>query len=344
MKEIESLLAKVLADELLSYEEKTRFEAWLKADPVNQALYKSLKQHWQGDALDSEPKYLEGVKKRFSKKLEKSDSNKPTANQGSVSHFSDGNWFHYGKVAAAVALFFVVAWAVLSDFAGNEPPNEQSEKAMVKMVEKSIPKGAKGTYTLSDGTKVRVNAGTKISFPKTFEAEKREVYLEGEAFFEVAEDASRPFVIYTGDVTTTVLGTSFNIHAYPKGKAIKVAVVRGKVAVETSPTNEVLLEKEQMAVYHKKLKSIDTGSFDAEMEIGWKHDVLVFRQASVEEITEELENWYGYSFEISGNKKLKSGYRGRFENASLKRVMESLSYSLKWKYTIDHASKTVVIH
>ena len=133
--------------------------------------------------------------------------------------------FRVWRMAAAVAVVAIAGagvWFVNKGRAVNE-----------MLTQKVTQSGQKSTLVLADGTQIRLNAESSLSYPEKFEGNTREVVLEGEAFFDVARDESRPFIIKSGDLVTTVLGTTFNVKAFPN-EQMAVTVVSGKVAVQAN--------------------------------------------------------------------------------------------------------------
>lgn len=153
---------------------------------------------------------------------------------------------------------------------------------------------------LSDGTEVWLNATSKLRFPFSFPGNKREVYLDGEAFFQVAKDDSKPFVVHTRQTDIQVLGTSFNVNAYNDG-ITRTALVSGAV-VARADGKEVRLRPGQEAVY-KTDKGYDVRSFDESEVLAWMKGVYVFHNTSLLEIANVIERWYGVQV-VFDNKEL----------------------------------------
>lgn len=153
---------------------------------------------------------------------------------------------------------------------------------------------------LSDGTEVWLNATTKLRFPFSFSGDKREVYLDGEAFFQVAKNDAKPFVVHTGQTDIEVLGTSFNVNAYNDGMT-KTALVSGAVIARTNG-KEVRLRPGQEAVY-KAETGYNVHSFDESEVLAWMKGVYVFHNTSLSEIAEVIERWYGVQV-VFDNKEL----------------------------------------
>ncbi len=153
--------------------------------------------------------------------------------------------------------------------------------------------GERKMVRLDDGSVVWLNAASRLTYPGRFTGDVREVSLEGEAFFDIARNENQPFVIKSGALKTTVLGTSFNIRAYREDKTMSVAVVTGKVRV-SSPETELHLEPNQQAVFDKKEHKLDKRQemFLSEM-ISWKEGMLRFRNTTFPEVAAVLKRTRG---------------------------------------------------
>ncbi|MBX2843974.1 MAG: FecR domain-containing protein [Flammeovirgaceae bacterium] len=258
-------------------------------------------------------------------------------------------FWRINQIAAAVLLSIVSGVFLYqnlnSDVSGN---NENiAENNFPELTEKFSPIGVKTTLELKDGTIVKLNSDSKLIFPSSFDANIREVYLEGEAFFDVSRDENRPFIIHTGKVKTTVLGTSFNIKAFPEDESVQVAVASGKVAVayqapdnNVKSTKELFLLPEEMSTFSKIDNQLVKSDFDRKQVLSWKDNILYFENASFNEVKEKLERWYGVSFEVKG-KSLESEFEGEFHNESLKAVLEGLSFSVKFDFLIEDKVVTI---
>ena len=185
-------------------------------------------------------------------------------------------------------------------------------------------------------------------YARPFAQDVREVYLEGEAFFDVAPNPDRPFIVRTGNISTKVLGTSFNIRTYPEEEAVKVAVVTGKVMVESKTeakdqqaNQPILLKPSEMVTYDKKKLTAEVAPIDIENIIAWNNDILIFNNARFSEVVDQLERWYGVEFKIQRGEPIKKGFSGVFENQSLEYVLEGISYTSDFQYELH--GNTVII-
>lgn len=163
------------------------------------------------------------------------------------------------------------------------------------------PRGSEYSLTLADGTQVWLNAASRLRFFTSDRGRERRVWLEGEAYFEVAHDAQRPFIVESGGQSIRVLGTRFNINSYEGNRAIYTTLVEGSVAiVPLAGGGEVTLEPGQQAEYSRlhggaiAVKAVDTS-----LATAWMSGTFIFEHASVTEIMENLSRWYSFEFEVS---------------------------------------------
>ena len=158
--------------------------------------------------------------------------------------------------------------------------------------ELNVPRGGEYKLILSDGTTVFLNSQTHLRYPETFQKERREVLLTGEAFFEVAKDSNRPFYVKTNDIEIKVLGTSFNINTYHRDR-IQTTLVSGAVELRALSTGkEILLKPNQMAEFNSNTQEIELKEVYAYNYTAWRLGEFVFDKAPLDEIMERLSMWY----------------------------------------------------
>ncbi|WP_439183325.1 FecR family protein [Carboxylicivirga taeanensis] len=157
-----------------------------------------------------------------------------------------------------------------------------------------IPRKGEFTLTLADGTKVWLNSETTLEYPTQFGADKREVNLTGEAFFEVTKDAARPFIVNVKGVAVKVLGTSFNVQAYGKENTVTTTLVTGKVMLESQLNKahqEVILQPGMQSIISEQEKIV-INQVDPLLYAAWKDGEFRFENKPLEEILESLQRWY----------------------------------------------------
>lgn len=199
------------------------------------------------------------------------------------------------------------------------------------------PLGRHSKIVLPDSSEVFLAAGSKLRFPERFNGGTREISLEGEAFFQVTKNPHKPFIIHTGTVQTKVLGTSFRIEAF-QGLPLIVSVATGKVRVDDYRNHQsrslAILLPGQKISYNAE-KAIP-GNVDVEEVRGWKDGRLVFRNASLGEITNTLERWYNVKFDYQKTEKSAEKISVLLQaNIPLANIMKVLSATGHFKYKIE---------
>ncbi len=173
----------------------------------------------------------------------------------------------------------------------------------VAVMEKITPRGKMAVLTLADGTKVWMNADSRLFYPAAFRGDTREVSLEGEAYFEVAQNPAQPFIIHTGYMTTQVVGTSFDINAYKENADIALAVVTGKVKVSAAAAGNAqapaFVTPSQHAVFSKTAHTITVrNSVNLDGLVAWKSGRLLYKETALAEVVRQLQRRYNVVIRI----------------------------------------------
>ena len=202
------------------------------------------------------------------------------------------------RFAAVVAVVAVTALLiVLSQDAPQPEALGSGERVFVTQ------KGERATIQLTDGTQVRLNADSRLHLASTFGSGARDVRLEGEGYFEVAKDKSSPFTIQAGEAAIRVVGTAFDVNAYPDGSGVKVVVAEGEVALrkaQGSPEEEVVLASLQMGEIRASGERVVHERVDVRQYLAWMEGQLAFEDAPFGEVTRELERWYDLDIVLEG--------------------------------------------
>jgi len=183
---------------------------------------------------------------------------------------------------------------------------------------------------LADGTKVTLNRDSKINYPDEFGTDTREVSIVGEAFFEVAPNANKPFIIHAGEATIKVLGTSFSVNAYPENDKVEVIVETGKVKfskLDNSPktTNELILDPGEKGTYINTSKLLSKCMNDDPNFLAWKTHKLVFNKTSLKEVIKQLNKAYHVQIDTADPSLNKLLLNAHFEKESLDFILEVIS-------------------
>jgi transmembrane sensor len=321
------LIARRLSDEI-GVDELRELQDWLEESKENELLYHRIADAWSRGRYEPVVKGQDQVFNKISAQLGLDDqADQPSAKIRRIE-------IPWGRIAAVfiMAIGLVGVWSFLRPVSKRKYVAHTSE-----VIIRSNPKGQKSSITLPDGTKVKLNSESYIEYRQGFKNE-RQVKLVGEAFFEVVRDTLHPFQVSSGGVMVRVLGTSFNVRAFPFDQSMSVAVVTGKVLVEKKISQlenqqDVLLPKEMVQIDHKT-GVFKKSAYDPDEWIRWKDDILVFNKASFSEIVERLERWYGVDFVIKRSVPITEGFTGHYKNPPLKVVLEGMSFSSDFKFTI----------
>jgi transmembrane sensor len=199
--------------------------------------------------------------------------------------------------------------------------------------------------TLGDGTVVTLAAKADFKYPRSFVNRERNVYLDGEAQFQVTRDEAHPFKVHAGDITTTVLGTVFNIKRQPGDSVIVVELLKGKLRVEISdsldqPDRSIILNPDERVVYHRMDQKLFKEKWGSQVESNLIPNHFLFQQNSFEEIASQLKNVFGITLINQSNKK-NWRFTGEFKNTSALNILENICIVKKLKYTVQ--GDTVII-
>lgn len=214
--------------------------------------------------------------------------------------------------------------------------HEHSEK-LITWNSVTAPRKHIAIWTMADGTEVWLNAGSTVSYPTTDQANKREVKLSGEAYFKVAKDASKPFFVTTPNVTVRVLGTTFNVKAYPDEELLTTTLEEGSIELAAPKTGNATyqLKPGEQAIYQTNEGKVTISEVDAARFSAWRSEKFLFKDADLKTIITELERLYDIKIHIQNPKLAKLRFRGMFSyDQDLLDAFETLRRSVKLNYTI----------
>ncbi|WP_215223087.1 FecR family protein [Echinicola shivajiensis] len=239
------------------------------------------------------------------------------------------------KLIAASVILILMATFLYSSYSVHDVGENLHQ---VHFITKSNPRGKKTNFFLPDKTQVTLNSESSISYSTNFRGEIREVFLKGEAFFDVSHDSLRTFLVRSGDVVTQVHGTAFNVKAYPK-EPVSVALERGLVSVYPhsmdKPTIPFYLKPGEMLDVNLNFENSVKSAIDYEREFGWKEGRLVFKQADLKELVARLERWYDVDISLIGDTSKSWMVSGVFDNESLENVLNGISYARNIQFELN---------
>ncbi|MCL2416455.1 MAG: FecR domain-containing protein [Bacteroidales bacterium] len=214
------------------------------------------------------------LKKKWDDQFPKTDRNKHSR-----------RWYY----SAAATLLLCLTFGVLLLIRQGEISTEKLAQA-TEWVETQVPISY---VRLPDGSTVALRGNSRLDMRSNFEGNTREILLEGEAYFDIISDPNRPFIIHTGRIRTTVLGTAFAIKAVPGESLITITVAEGKVKVEDGDRLLTFLETDQQMIFDIEHEFVQELMIDVETEISWRPNELIFRNMSFGDIVQKLSGIYG---------------------------------------------------
>ena len=372
-KELEEIIMKQLASEILSEDEKVCFEEWYK-NPSHQEYFRKLLKIRSGvmaysvkNRIDREKtwKKIRPVRKisrtrqvlkyaaimllplcvgllLFTWEQEKGQVVyvEPTVKPGgklAVLTLSTGAQVELaGRVAAMSE-----QGAEISNSTDNELIYKQvGDVAPVEEVYNtiSIPRGGEYKLVLADGTTVWLNSDSDIRFPVTFSGDKRQVELRGEAYFEVAKNVEKPFIVKINDYDIRVTGTQFNVRNYP-GERVTTTLVEGSVQLERGKDVQKMYPGQQALLVDGQLVMKEVDVTDV---IGWREGTFSFKEVRLEDIINELARWYDFDVYYQNVEVKNYHFTAWFRrNVSIEEVIEVLEKTKKIKMKLD--GKTLIV-
>lgn len=242
--------------------------------------------------------------------------------------------FSSGFFRVAAVLAFLLATSLGVYFYRSEPTLPDA----VVWVEK----GQKANLILPDGSKVWINADSRLTYGSEFTSRKRTLHLEGEAYFEVASDIHRPFIVETGEVSVRALGTRFNVKAYPDETEVSTVLMSGKVEVATGSDRLIMRPNEKIWFDKATRKMEKTRISDTERYAGWRHNSLAFQAETLEQIAVTLERFYNVKIRFESEALKHYRFTGTLGNTSLESILQILSFTSPLSYELTDS--LIVLH
>src|SRR5690554_2733947 len=238
------------------------------------------------------------------------------------------------RIAAILVVVFGLG-ILAASFLKTEPLSVAPDPVVFE--EHTTPPGIKSFLTLSDGSHVTLNSGSTMRYIRGFDTDKREIFLDGEAFFDVFKDEHRPFVVRKADVSVTALGTSFNVKAYDEER-LDISLVSGKVGInfDKEQPKYILLDRGEGLHIEPENGTWRKVQFSEDEVLGWTKKTIIFNKTPVAEAIRILENWYGITIQFQNQPPPGLLLSGRFENETLKNVLDGLSYTTQLEFELEN--------
>ena len=196
------------------------------------------------------------------------------------------------------------------------------------------PKGEKANITLADGSLVWINSGSSLTYNNAFNQKERKVFLEGEAYFEVAKDPKRPFIVHTRDMDIEALGTAFNVRAYPEENNESTVLLEGKIKINAQGQQRILTEN-QRAIIDKTVHTFSTDKVFAVDCVQWKDGNLYFENSSFDEIAHTLSRVFNVEIRFASERLRPMRFSGTLGNSSIRNALDILSLTSSMHYEMN---------
>ena len=253
-------------------------------------------------------------------------------------------WATFAKIAASLTILIALSFWLSQNFTSEKP---------VEYLTKTTQRGQKSTITLSDGSTIRLNAESSVTYPASFSMlDTRTVQLNGEAFFTVKRNTTKPFVVETSSLQTTVLGTSFNVKAYHQDEVAKVTVASGKVQVASAvhftassseaSTKSLFLVAGEQAAYQQHTQQLNKAEVSLESFLAWKDDLIIFDDISLHEATRVLERWFDVEIQLQRPELGECYINGSYQSEQLVNILESMKFVNGITYEFQSDRKIVI--
>jgi len=231
----------------------------------------------------------------------------------------------------------------------NYTHNKNKQLAKLVYNELTIPYGKRFDLVLSDGTNVKLNAGTSIKYPVQFiKGKERKVFIKGEAYFDVAKDKDHPFIVNANNINVEVLGTEFNMSFYPEDNDISTVLVEGSVklyesAKENLENKSIMLSPGYKAAWSKNREIMSIDKVDVSIYTAWKDGNLLFKNTSFENIRKKLERKFNVVIDNKYSFLDQQIYTASFlDNESIEDILEYFSEETSFNYTKENNKITII--
>lgn len=324
------LLGKKLSGEITADELK-EFGSAISNNESYSKEYESLKAYWQEDE-----KSYDTIALIFEKIKEKTGIREIENHNVIQLNVKKRKFSWIQKIAAVLCL--VALTAGLYQFFSSRSLNNSSSIAWEKL---ETPSRLIRKITLSDGTQITLNSESTLKYPAVFKGDTREVYLTGEAYFDVASDHQHPFVLHTEKMDIRVLGTAFNVRSYANDRSKETTLLRGKIEVTfpDNPAEKVVLKPTDKIVIRDSSYRVTTQTYYNKsdkniMETLWMSNRLAFRNESFEALANSLSRKYGVKVIFTNNRLRDLEFSGEFEQENLNQALTSLQIVTPFHYKL----------
>ena len=335
-----------------SKEDVQLLEEWISMDAENRIYFEQIRDTWNSIEVEKELDEHK-IQADLKRVMDRIDVGQDHAIGKAKTWQIRRNWFL--RVAAVFVIGFSASWLVFRGVDSLEPRD-----VAYNVIE--TPRGSSTIINLPDGSKIWLNADSKLKYPQKFSQNQRAVYLEGEAFFEVAKEKKRQFLVRTPDLTVKVFGTSFNVKSYPDENTTETTLVEGSISIYKTSTNgqaigrEIKMDPNQRIVLYKvqgnstpsesipekiknvparKAKLVLSKSIDTKRFTSWKDGELIIKSEPMVKLAVKLERRYNVKIHFESEDIKLIRFTGTIENETIEQVMAAIKLASSIDYRIE---------
>lgn len=337
-KRLWNIFVRYLAREC-SEREAAEAEAYIAVDEEKGQFFDDLRELWEGAARPPKQLDVETAWEKLDSKIQQDAKVKSLVLRPALRPAEDTRRLRsaprpaFYLAAASIAIAILAGILTFQIRTGHDSATA-SQEAKVFATEK----GQQATIQLTDGTRVRLNADSRLTILSELTSKTREVRLDGQAFFDVARDEARPFMVHVALGTVQVLGTEFDVDAYPEMDHVQVVVKEGKVSVrsgELASIDTMVLRQGDLGLLMKDGQHVAHRNIDTVRYLGWTEGQLVFENAPFVEVARQLERWYDLQIELTRPLGSVDGLTATFTNEPLDEILSAISTALNLRYKRD---------
>lgn len=251
------------------------------------------------------------------------------------------NWLYYWQRVAAVLLLPLLVFS-LFQYYSKDAGRTTDTAARLEYNEIKTSPGLRSTFSLPDGTKVWLNGNTRITYPIAFPGDVRLIELEGEAYFEVAKNKDKPFIVDMGRLQVHAIGTAFNCMAYPDDDRIETALAEGKVkvirTVKGENKGEYLLDPGQVISYQNSSGQFQLHEGNLDKYLAWRSGRFVFRNDPMEVVCQKLGRWFNAEIIIKDESLKGYSFTGTFQEEGLSEILDLISLTSPVRFKLHERS------
>jgi transmembrane sensor len=349
------LVSKKLTNEISS-EESEELQHCLNTDETNRRDFEFLNIYWNNNDTEFADNVL-----AFQKIKTKTKNQEPTP---AIKLTSKKTSLYIWRAAAAIILLAGCSVLLYSKII--KPADQSLANTKNYWQNKNTSIREKSTVVLTDGTRVTLNSQSSLKYPVNFLGKTREVYLSGEAFFDVHKDHDHPFIIHTKKMNIRVLGTSFNVRSYPNDPQSETTLIRGAIEVTLDdrpsdriilkPSEKLIVKNGQYKAFHKNTIKLNPAEGNAGTqyvlttlthlnesdsmvtETSWTQNKFVFRDENFTSLASRMERWYGVDIKFKNDTFKDYRFSGIFEKETINQALDALRMTENFSYKIKDST------